>query len=58
MMATFVPLASRLLYLPRMPLLKSRLGRAASGSRLGDFFILFLLGRGGDAGTNEAHAGV
>lgn len=58
MMAIFVPLASRLLYLPRTPLLKSRSGRSASGSRLDDFFILFSLGRGGDAGTNEAHAGV
>jgi hypothetical protein len=41
---------SRLLYLPRTPLLKSRLGRSASGSRLDEFFLLFLLGRGGDAG--------
>jgi hypothetical protein len=43
-------LASRLLYLPRTPLLKSRLGRSASGSRLGNFLILFSLSRGGDAG--------
>src|SRR6266702_5218592 len=58
MIATLVPLASRLVYLPRMPLLKSRLGRGPSGSGLADFFILFSLSRGGDACADKACAGV
>jgi len=58
MIATFVPFSSRLKYLPRIPLLKSMSDRSASGSSLGDFFILVSLFRSGDACAYEADGGV
>ncbi len=57
MMTAFVPCWSRLKYLPRTPLLKSRLGRGAKGSSSEDFFILSYLGCGSRTGTDEADAG-
>jgi len=52
-----VPSCIRSRCLPRTPLLKSRLGRSASGLGSGDFFILSNLGCGSGASTDKWDAG-
>ena len=55
MRTTLVPCCMRARCLPRKPLLKSRVGRGARGSSSTDFFILFSLGGGSEAGSDEAN---
>ena len=57
MRTMLVPCCMRLKCLPRTPLLKSREGRGARGSRSLAFFILFNLGCGRETGSNETDSG-
>ena len=58
MITTFVPCRMRWWYLPRTPLLKSRLGLGASGLSASGLFILFSLGCGDGTGSDESDSRV